>query len=258
MRPWLVYLGLVGCGVPESMPGPDARVPPATAAPSTVAGAPVAAPQAATPSPQSRPNAVSALEAEAGMLARCTDDTVVFRYWQGEYPGPVVQVNRTLAVEVRDDPCGGPLRACTAPPGLYHQWAEGANTPPSGTDWATLAGTAEYRLRKSISLDGVQVAAGESVMVLSYIAEGFCRLSAIGRVFEESCPGMDGNSDEVWEEVRSMAVDPVQLLRVPCVGAAPGWLVVNDAWMATPGVSQGNMPDFGVVEKAPVAEGPGQ
>ena len=200
--------------------------------------------------PRTVPDGVSAAEQEARMVARCTNGEVVFSFWQGEYPEPVVQLDRPLRTRVLTDPCGGSVtRGCSAPAGLYHPWADRKDTP-DGTSFAVRTMPSSYTLRRDHSVGGTPLKKGDTVEVLTTLSEGFCTLSASGRVLEGRCPS-DAPSSDTWRRTSPDSPPDIQMIQVPCVGGNTGWLVVDDAFMEQDGVREGQLHGHGDVARSP-------
>lgn len=198
--------------------------------------------------PHTVQNGLSKSDRDNRMIARCSDGNIVFDFWQGEYPSPVVQLDQPLRTTVRTDPCGGTVeKGCTAPAGLYHPWAQEKHQP-GPLEFAVRTMPETWRLAKPFSIAGTQHKAGTTVEVLTYLSEGYCTMSIGGLAVEDMCPGT--TDDTVWKRVSPERSVGVQLVKVPCAGGSSGWLTVDEAFMKQPGVREGEMQSYGEVAPA--------
>lgn len=194
---------------------------------------------------------LSKADRDSGLVARCSDGSLVFGFWQGEYPSPVVQLDRPLRTKVRTDPCGGTtVKGCTAPAGLYHPWAKDTQRP-EGTSFGVRTMPEAYTLAKPHSVAGQKLAQGTTVTVLTYLSEGLCSMEANGQRLEDMCPGTGPHDDTIWKRTGGEQPEPVQMVQVRCTGGSTGWLVVDDALMGTAGVREGLLQGYGEVAPAP-------
>ncbi len=200
--------------------------------------------------PHTLPGELSKSDRDAGMLARCSDKKLVFGFWQGEYPSPVLQLDRPLRTKVLADPCGGTVeKGCTAPAGLYHPWAKDSDRP-GDLRFAVRTMPETYTLSKDHTVAGRPLKKGTEVQVLTYLSEGFCTMTAEGVVLEDMCPGTSPG-DTTWQKVGSGNDQPVQMVEVACDGGSKGWLVVDDDLMKQAGVREGQMEGYGEVSRTP-------
>lgn len=197
--------------------------------------------------PHTIKDGLSKTERDMRMIARCSDGNVVFSFWQGEYPSPVVQLDKPLRTKVRKDPCGGTtVTGCTMPKGLYHPWAQDKHMP-KGASFAVRTMPERWRTTKTMGLGRTQRKAGTEVEVLSYLAEGFCMMKVDDVLFEDTCPGVAG---EGWTRIGPDDAPSQQLIEVPCEGGSTGWLEVTEGLMNQPGVREGEMQGYGEVGPA--------
>jgi len=191
----------------------------------------------------------SKVERDAGMVARCSDGQVVFGFWQGEYPSPIVQLDKQVQVDVLDDPCGGPARGCALKAGLLHPWA----TPgqKSGQQaFGTRTRTVAYTLLQDHSLAGETLPKGSKVEVLSYLSEGLCAMHSNGRMLEDMCPGTGAKDDAIWKAEGDPNPPATQLVEVACQGGPSGWLVVDPALLGRKDVREGQMRGYGEIDRS--------
>jgi hypothetical protein len=176
----------------------------------------------------------------------CPDNATLSEFWPGEYPGPVVQVNKKLTVEALKQPCGTKTLTCTVDKGLYHPWSEAQKG--SKVSYFSLQPVSSYALLRELSLDGTSYPRGTVVQELAYLSEGMCSLKVGDRTFPENCPGSGGQED-TWLELKT-GQEPVQLrqfLRVDCVEGHQAYVVVDEAFLARPKVVKGVITGYGSV-----------
>ncbi len=194
----------------------------------------------------------SEVERNAGMLARCSDGHVVFGLWQGEYPSPVVQLDKSVRVDVSDSPCAGPARACMVKAGLLHPWADDAEKSGQLL-FATRTRTISYTLLKDHKLAGQLLKKGTRVEVLSYLSEGLCSMLVDGQeqgAVEAMCPGTGANDRAIWSSDGDENPPSTQLVKVGCKGGPPGWLLIDDAFVGRRDVREGQMSGYGEVRRS--------
>jgi hypothetical protein len=212
-----VIAAILACGG-----GPEPR--PADPTPAAAEPAPNPAPNPATPS------------AGAG---RCAQGLRRIDFWAGEYPSPVIQVDRQLSVPARRDPCApAPDTTCALAPGLYHPWADRG-------EYITLRAPERYRASVATALDeSVQVDAGEEIEVITYLSEGYCSFLHRGRQVEAPCPGV---GDDALARVSAEPPPPIQLF----TGGCGAWVDADDALFQVAGVRQGEITGYGEIGRAP-------
>jgi len=174
----------------------------------------------------------------------CPDGRTVFPFWAGEYPSPVIQIDSPIEHMVADAPCDGATRRCTIPAGLYHPWSQEL---PGGVAFGSRTAPQIYIAQKAHRFEGgTEIKAGQEVVVTTYLSEGFCAMEINGTAIEDMCPGTGGDH---WTEKPRTAPQDDQVLKVPCDGGQPGWLVVDDAFIARPDVGEGEITGYGDVKK---------
>ena len=168
---WTIWLALGGCATPEPEPEP----------------APVEAPEPAAPK-----RSKGKRKAKAG--GGCPEGVVVNPGWEGEYPGPVVDVTKAATVSARAEPCQrAAAQQCTVPAGLYHPWSE------VEAAYRTVRGVDRYEVLKDTRIGEIEVSAGTEGSVVAYLAEGYCTFDVGGRKAEAMCPGVA--DDETFREL---------------------------------------------------------
>ena len=200
------------------------------------------------PSEPERTVEVEVKESALNVPAGCPEGTFRRDAWAGEYPGPVVQLDRVIEVQARTDPCDeNPSVTCSLEPGLYHPWAEGADL----ADFATVATVRRYRLLAPLSMTdssraGKTMDAGQEVFELSYLSEGYCLMEVNGEVLTDIC--VSSRDPSSYEVLPSKFPVPWshQFFRVPC-GGTPAWVLIDEEWESNEGVSEGEILGFGSV-----------
>lgn len=185
----------------------------------------------------------SALDAQ-GQGELCPTGTSIIPYWQGEYPGPVVDIQTNVVVQVSEDECSPPTRSCQLPPGLLHPWA-----PAYALEFKTVVAVQKYRATRLIRLDTwgepAVVKPDEVVEITGYLGEGNCEIRMPdGTSVEGWCPG---DPSEGWVEVDAISFAERQLARVPCQGGQPGWLVVDRSLFGKQQIAEGEIHGWGSV-----------
>ena len=190
---------------------------------------------------------VSESERTAGVLARCSDGSIILDSWPGEYPQPAPQLDAPLRAEVRTDPCGPTTRGCTVPAGLYHPWAT-APDRPEDTVFAVRSQPATYTLLVDHDAGAGALSEGTVVSSLGYLAEGLCLLSASGKTFHGACPADGG---EIWKPTHTRSGPDVQLVQVSCTSGAGGWLVIDENFMERAAVKGAKIIGHGELARVP-------
>ena len=208
-----MILFLLACdGPPAEAPSPE--TPPTEASPGD-------GPAAGGP-PANQGNGSPKTDASGNPI--CPDGRTVFRFWPGEYPDPVLQVNSPVTLKVATDPCAAPSRECQVSAGLYHPWVENL---PARVQFRSRTAPTVYIAGDADKLAGDPVEAGTEVTVLTYLAEGMCSMQVgTGEVTEDMCPGTESDG---WTEKPRTAPPDDQLVQVPCEDNSAGWLVVDRA-----------------------------
>jgi len=190
--------------------------------------------------------------APAPAAPRCPEGVHAAPLWQGEYPGPVVNVTKEFTTPARAAACDGePKGPCTVAVGIYHPWANTA------ARFATLRPIDKFRLNgpwtaqtdigKTLSLT-----AGDEVEITAYYGEGYCGYRAGGSEFAAMCPDMLTTADDkpLFEAVSAIEFADIQVLGVDCREGHAGWIDVNDALFALAEVEEGEVIEYGSVGPA--------
>lgn len=168
----------------------------------------------------------------------CPEGVIASPSWPGEWPSPVVDVTKPVAVSVRTEPCGKATLTCTVPVGIYHPWSK------IESEYLTVRGIDRYEVIKAATIGERPVAVGDIVEVVQYFGEGFCGYRIAGAEAEDSCPEiLDGSP---LKQIPGPTVAEVELFSVSCDGKT-GWVEATDALLALPEVRPGTTPDWGSV-----------
>lgn len=213
-----VVLALAACGSSGTATAPEPAPDPAVE--------PVVEPVPAEPAP-------------AATASRCGDGGLKqIGHWQGEYPSPIAHVTKALSLPSYKTPCDAtPTETCAVEAGVYHPWAQ------QGSEFVTLRQVERYTASAAFTVEGLQVAKGEVIEIPAYLSEGFCNWNVKGKELEAMCPGVD---EYPLIEIETEKIEAVQLMKLPC----GSWVQVDAAFMATDGIQDGEMIEYGKVGPA--------
>jgi len=178
----------------------------------------------------------------------CADGREPAHLWQGEYPGPVVDVTTPVTVEVQTDLCGAePKKNCTVAAGIYHPWANAT------AEYWTVRSVEKYVLEKPAVIGETNYPAGTVLEVTAYVGEGYCGMRTGGKDIDGSCPDMLG--DDAGNPVaRREGPEPLpetQLVSVACAEGGTGyWPISEEVTFQIPGVKPGTILEYGRAGKA--------
>lgn len=163
--------------------------------------------------------------------------------WQGEYPGPVVDVQQPVTLKFRRDPCSTVEGECTLAAGLYHPWAMARKA----TGFATVRPVLRYEATRNFTdEEGVSFQKGDIVEVTAYLGEGFCAFRRNGVEDSGYCPNMFDEGVFTLLNPEAEQIPQIQLFEAPCQTGGSGWFVVDDA-LARPEVKEGVITGYGEV-----------
>lgn len=245
MRTWTLWLAmaLVGCGeAPADDPVPVST--PAAATPTA----------AATPAPAATPTPTPSASAQPDAQGVCADGRLVRTSWQGEYPAPIVHVQKAAALPARSGPCAlTPDRTCTAAPGVYHPWSRfQAPAPKDVAPFVTVRGIEVWQFAKAHTFGTDQgertAAVGDELEVLFYAGEGYCELRYDGIVTVDPCPQMW--PDGVLQLKAEAPKDETQLFLAGCAEGGTAWLEGSEAIFEQDAVVEGELIEYGRVGPA--------
>lgn len=136
--------------------------------------------------------------------AGVTTERVIYRFWSGEYPLPVIDLNSSKKgttkisayTTVRDLSEKNKID-CTVQNGLYNPWSK---TDSSAISYYTFTAAEDYKVVKAVVFDDapkkVTAPAGSSVINVVYGAEGYCAgLLVVGKTQREVNAPCDFFSD---------------------------------------------------------------
>lgn len=188
--------------------------------------------------------------------AGCPAGMFVGDGWQGEYPGPILDIRASVQVRAFREVCDPqPTLACTVPPGLYHPWSK-----TTESRFATLRAITTYKALSDFELDAVDdqpapsFPAGTLVEILYYYGEGICQWRIAGKTYDNACPEqMVGEGEAPLFEEQKPATPPPedrQFFLVKCPDGSDAWVEVDEALMSAPGVKEGQVLEYGEVGPA--------
>ncbi len=232
----LVVGAACGGGPPSRPPAAPASPAPASAELPTEA-TPVSEP-IATPAPVEGPPA-------------CRPGMVRQDHWPGEWPEPILYLEREVVLEGVLDPCTtGPKVACAVAPGVYHPWSAAT----TGADFASLSKRAVYESSRgfNVLVDGSprSYPPGTRVYGLGYLGEGFCSFWVDGHTTEWMCPDVaDEPEGPGLRVLEAGGGEAIRLFGAMCAGRGGErvWIAVDDALLGTSGVGRGVFVEYGEV-----------
>ena len=177
-------------------------------------------------------------------FAGCPAGTFAYDGWSGEYPTPIVQVNKTITVDALTNICEKkPTLKCTVKPGLYNPWSE-----ISKADFKTVGGVRRFMTLKKVEFFDATVPEGTEVIEQFYMAEGMCGLVINGQSAEGYCPS-NGDEKGSFKPLPNASPDFVnqQYLGIDCTEGHKGWIHITDAFMNLPNVQEGEILGYGSV-----------
>ena len=157
--------------------------------------------------------------------------------WEGEYPDPVVHIQKNSTVEGYKDTCLLQTHSCTLSEGLYHPWS----TQPRryGTQKESLT----YEAKNTFYSDIQTYQAGQKVIVEAVISQEHCVLRVEQDRWKGSCPSV--------HKFRLVSGDPNkkgrQFFEASCTEGYMAWIEVNDDFLQKEGVSRGVIQGYGKI-----------
>lgn len=188
-------------------------------------------------------------------------EMVVYDFWSGEYPSPVVAIGKSdkgttkvigstsMRKLVNDT-------ACTVSNGLYHPWAEKTKTP---YEIYTVAGNTEYTATKDIEVTffdnsaagetkKLTVANGEKLTQAVYLGEGFCQY-VVGNTrleIQTDCAQVGDNIDFAKTDLPAHPTE--QIIKFSCKEGIDVYVTV-DHLLKQKGVKEGQIESYGSVTR---------
>ena len=194
---------------------------------------------------------LTAEEESADSTGLCAGGLASTPTWQGEYPGPVVDVRQPVTLSYRLDPCSSVEGSCTLGAGLYHPWAESR----LATGFSTIRPVLRYEVtRDYTNEEGDSFSKGDIVEVTAYLGEGFCAWRRNGVEESGYCPEMFDETAFTLLNPEAESLPETQLFRASCEDGSTGWFVVDDA-LAEPEVEEGVITGYGSVGPYGTEEG---
>ena len=182
----------------------------------------------------------------------CPAGTFAYDGWSGEYPLPIVQVNKTITVDALTNICETkPTLKCTVEPGLYNPWSN-----LSEADFKTVGAVHRFMTLKTVEFFDMTVPEGTEVIEQRYLAEGQCSLVINGQSTQGYCPS-NGDREGSFKALPNASPDFVnqQYLGINCNEGHKGWIHITDAFMALPDVQEGQILGYGSVGPSALANG---
>jgi hypothetical protein len=188
-------------------------------------------------------------------------EMVVYDFWSGEYPGPVVAIGKsdngttkiTGSTSLRN-----PSKdvSCTVNNGLYHPWAEKTKTP---YEIYSVVGNTEYTAKKDIEVlhysqdqseenPKLKVAAGQKLTRSVYLGEGFCQY-VVGNTeieIQTDCAQVGDNADFAKTDLPSHSSE--QWIKFDCLKGSSVYVNVDDL-LKQKGVTEGQIESYGSVTR---------
>ncbi len=203
---------------------------------------------------------------------------VALNTWQGEYPGPVIDVsskqkNKTTVIKgwesLRELTVS---KSCTIQNGLYHPWSQTKN---SVINYYTLAPAVDYKVIKDVIGDvasgfypiegeGVTIQAGDQILNLVYLGEGVSMATLVSNGLEQYIyVNYDALENVAYFEktLETKALETVteadgttydineQWLYVKCTEGY-NVFITDSALLEQKGVKQGNIAGYGEITGA--------
>ena len=207
---------------------------------------------------------LSSLEGDEGLVTEpevmgeptaalpCPEGIIDSVGWEGEYPGPVVQVLQPVTVPARSSACERePSLRCTLAPGLYHPWSTDF---PGVVDYHTVRAIERFEVLQPIAMpDDVEGApllpVGTIVEVLLYLGEGLCSVRVGGVESPSSCPEMidDIGGKPVFRHLPGDQVGARQLFAFSCLEGGRAWIEVDVPLLAREEIVEGAITGYGEI-----------
>jgi len=123
---------------------------------------------------------------------------VATSFWQGEYPGPIIDVSSkksgktTVQAYKSLRKLDAPI-ACSVINGIYHPWSKTKN---SVINYYTITPVEDYKALKTAKLEEYTIQAGDIITNVVYLSEGFCKANLKNREIEFTCSALQENPQE--------------------------------------------------------------
>lgn len=203
---------------------------------------------------------------------------VAGNFWQGEYPGPVIDVNSKKKGQTTIQGWTSLRKLdkrqnCTIQNGLYHPWS---STPNSVINYYTLTPVYEYIVTHNLPQhilnsfdtdDNTKISAGDKIINVFYLSEGYSTATLVQGA-KETTIGLSWDALEVNPDYFSLTkkTEPLvlttlndgtiyesneQWLYLNCKEGTKVKVFVQDTdLLSQKGIKKGNIIDYGSVEGA--------
>lgn len=210
---------------------------------------------------------VSALSVEAASynldITRngITHEMVVYDFWSGEYPGPVVAIGKTdkgSTVIKGSTSLRNPTNdaACAVSNGLYHPWAAKTKTD---YEIYSVIGNTVYTATKDLEVVHhvqpdtdenpiLKMSAGQKLSRSVYLGEGFCQY-VVGdsqKEIQTDCASVSDNADFAVTELPAHKTE--QWIKFECKKGASIYVNVEEL-LKQKGVTEGQIESYGSVTR---------
>jgi hypothetical protein len=185
---------------------------------------------------------------EPYVAGACSADIMASEAWEGEYPGPSVDVRRPVTVPGFAHPCDAAATLnCKLVQGVYHPWST-----TTRSRYLTVQAVHRYRARTPVTVTQEDASsrvlpAGTIVSVPVYLGENICAFELGDLRWTAECP-----DDAGWDNVYARPEGSGRkLFLADCDGGRAGWVEVDASLMTRPEVREGAILEYGVAEPAP-------
>lgn len=188
-------------------------------------------------------------------------EMVVYDFWSGEYPGPVVAIGKTdkgSTVIRGSTSLRNPTNdaACAVSNGLYHPWAA-----KSKTDYEiySVIGNTFYTATKDLEIvhhvqpDSdenpiLKLSAGEKLNRSVYLGEGFCQyvVGDTQKEIQTDCASVSDNADFTMTELPTHKME--QWIKFDCKKGTSIYVNVEEL-LKQKGVTEGQIESYGSVTR---------
>ena len=176
-------------------------------------------------------------------MRQCESGTAIFPYWEGEYPGPVVVLDKAQELQVRAKLCDKQATtSCLVKAGMYHPWSQ------QELNFATLTGIVTYKALVAFRSKTRQYPAGTVVQQVGSLGEGYCLLQVQDDRWAALCPDVPSQSGSIeFEQLEYTKVQTKKFVQVSCGNNQRGWLEVNEKIFDSPTVRRGVITGYGKI-----------
>ena len=165
----------------------------------------------------------------------CSDKMVLL--WEGEYPEPVVYVQKEHIQQGFVDMCLESIRQCSIEEGLYHPWAK------ENLRYATYKEKEIYESRVSFQSDLKSYPKGTEVIIDARLSQDICIFRVGVDRWKDICP----NSQQFRLTMGTPNQKGRQFVEVPCREGYVTWIEVNEALFDNAEISRGVIQGYGLV-----------